>query len=56
MKSIMDDVFCQQLQAAERNHLETLENLTREKQQEIDHAKGPFTNACKGGLMQKGGP
>ena len=37
MKS-MDDAFCQQLQAAERNHLETLQNLTREKQQEIDQA------------------
>ena len=48
MKS-MDDAFCQQLQAAERNHLETLQNLTREKQQEIDQAN----QRVSGFLFQK---
>ncbi|XP_072024521.1 leucine-rich repeat and coiled-coil domain-containing protein 1-like [Amphiura filiformis] len=37
MKS-MDDAFCQQLQSAERNHQETMQNLTRQKQDEIDQA------------------
>ena len=45
-------LFCQFL-SFKHHKLEDLCAVAKEKRATIDKTKGPFTNTCKGGLMQK---